>query len=1177
MKKLIMFLALSLLIGSGYAQNLNKSEGTSTPLFYATATQIWQTTLEDIISAGTQLTTPTLSGINSMELVNGMLYISRGISMSTGVFEKYDLNTESPTQIPISTGSLFQSLAWNPVSNTMYATTASPFQFGTVNLTTGDFTRISDLDRASRIAIDNDGIGFLQEASTGARFGTINLETGEFTHIADAQITMALIDLAVDRRTNVLYSQALSTVNTDVAFTTINKETGARTSAGSTSVRYRTFVFGFIEPTTVKYTVTITPGVNGTITVMDGTDEVESGDDVEENTVLTLTAEPAQGFEFEQWWDGNTDATRVITLISDTTISATFTESAPVETTPLFWSNGSQIRRTTLEDFSEQGEQISSTSNVHGIEFVNGVLYASRGTGAASAQFGTFDLTTGDFEEISTGVLFHSFAWNPVNNTMYATTSMSQFGTVNLTTGAFTQIGENLLRHSRIAIDNNGIGFLQEIGPAFGTPVGRIGTINLETGVFTPLQNANITAVNVDLAVDRRTNTLYSQALTGTGFVTIDKETGARTNIGNTFVRYRTFAFDSEMGAPIEPTTYTVTIATPINGTITVMDGTDEVESGDEVDENTVLTLTAEPAQGFKFEAWMDGNTELTRTITLVSDTIISATFEEIIILPTFYTVTITPAVNGTITVKDGDETVTSGNELEENTVLTLTVAPAQGYKFEKWWDDNTELTRAITLVSDTTIEATFVQLPNYIVTIATPTNGTISVTHNGNTVNSGAELVEGSVLTLTATPDDDYEFGEWWDGNRTRVRNFTLIEPITIDATFVESVSFEETMIFYSTGSGLFQMTLADARTTGASPSSTRLTTAAYQALEWTNGVVYATTTTAFGTINQTTGEFTVINSAVGFHIISMAWNPENNTMYATTNNNRFGTIDLTTGAFTQIGADLSPHRVVIAIDNEGVCFAQEIGAIANPADARIGRIDLTTGVFTSIAIARLTIATIDLSIDRETNILYSPQLTGTNFTTINKTTGARTVVGAVPERFQAFTIIGKAETPAPITYTVTITAPANGTIIVKDGDDEVENGDEVEENTILTLTAIPEEGYEFGEWWDGNIELTRAITLVSDTAISATFIASSTSIVCKDAANRISAIVHPNPVTDILHIETENIIRQITVFDMQGRVVMTLYGDNKTVNLQMLPAGNFIVNIHTEIGVSPIRITKK
>jgi hypothetical protein len=325
MKNLTLFLALSLLIGSGYAQNSNKSEGISTPLFYATATQIWQTTLEDVTSAGTQLVTPTISGINSMELVNGMLYISRGISMSTGVFEKYDLNTESPTQIPISTGSLFQSLAWNPVNSTMYATTASPFEFGTVNLTTGVFTRISNLDRASRIAVDNDGIGFLQEASAGARFGTINLETGAFTHIADAQITMALIDLAVDRRTNILYSQALSTANTDVGFTTINKETGARTNIGNTSVRYRTFVFGFIEPTTVQYTVTITPGINGTITVKDGDDEVENGDEVEENTVLTLTAIPAEGYEFGEWWDGNIELTRVITLVSDTAISATFT------------------------------------------------------------------------------------------------------------------------------------------------------------------------------------------------------------------------------------------------------------------------------------------------------------------------------------------------------------------------------------------------------------------------------------------------------------------------------------------------------------------------------------------------------------------------------------------------------------------------------------------------------------------------------------------------------------------------------------------------------------------------------------------------------------------------------------------------------------------------------------
>jgi hypothetical protein len=69
----------------------------------------------------------------------------------------------------------------------------------------------------------------------------------------------------------------------------------------------------------------------------------------------------------------------------------------------------------------------------------------------------------------------------------------------------------------------------------------------------------------------------------------------------------------------------------------------------------------------------------------------------------------------------------------------------------------------------------------------------------------------------------------------------------------------------------------------------------------------------------------------------------------------------------------------------------------------------------------------------------------------------------------------------------------------------------------------------------------------------------------------------VYPNPVTDVLNIQTSATIREITVMDLTGKVMMTLQGDRQTVDMQSLPIGNYVVRIQTENGITPIKIVKK
>ncbi len=69
----------------------------------------------------------------------------------------------------------------------------------------------------------------------------------------------------------------------------------------------------------------------------------------------------------------------------------------------------------------------------------------------------------------------------------------------------------------------------------------------------------------------------------------------------------------------------------------------------------------------------------------------------------------------------------------------------------------------------------------------------------------------------------------------------------------------------------------------------------------------------------------------------------------------------------------------------------------------------------------------------------------------------------------------------------------------------------------------------------------------------------------------------VYPNPVRDVLHIQSEQPIKQIIVLDVQGKVVLQLQGDNRKVNMQALPQGSYLLRVRTERGTSSIKVMKQ
>jgi hypothetical protein len=157
---------------------------------------------------------------------------------------------------------------------------------------------------------------------------------------------------------------------------------------------------------------------------------------------------------------------------------------------------------------------------------------------------------------------------------------------------------------------------------------------------------------------------------------------------------------------------------------------------------------------------------------------------------------------------------------------------------------------------------------------------------------------------------------------------------------------------------------------------------------------------------------------------------------------------------------------------------------------------------------------------------------------------------------------------------FRVNITQPANGTVSVKVSGVDVNHGDELDHGTVLTLLATPDENYEFVRWThDNHTGSTHSHTLTNHITISAVFrLKSSIQTTEKEILT-----IYPNPVKDELNIQTEQVIKNIVVFDLSGKIMMNLQGNHRTINMQTIPIGNYIIRIHTENAIIPVRIVKQ
>lgn len=238
----------------------------------------------------------------------------------------------------------------------------------------------------------------------------------------------------------------------------------------------------------------------------------------------------------------------------------------------------------------------------------------------------------------------------------------------------------------------------------------------------------------------------------------------------------------------------TATSSSEVGGTVA---GSGSYRSG------SSAQLTAFANDGFRFSGWYEADTLFSQQQSIVINPSADRTFVAQFIEQDTVTVSSNSA-NGVVVSGEG--------VFDKGTSVTVTAEPKTGYTFQGWTLNNsvvsTDVTYSFVVNSSVTLVANVIEIPQYqISAISQPTQG--------GTISGAGTYYEQATVTLTATPNQGYNFVNWTEGgvevstentipfnaiqNRSLVANF--------EAQYVGyTVTLQNTVGGTVSGAGLFQ-----------------------------------------------------------------------------------------------------------------------------------------------------------------------------------------------------------------------------------------------------------------------------------------------------------------------------------------------------------------------------------
>lgn len=377
-----------------------------------------------------------------------------------------------------------------------------------------------------------------------------------------------------------------------------------------------------------------------------GTAEIEgvgASGEFKEGTVLSLKATPKTDYEFVEWDDHNTDATRSFTVgTEDKTFKA------------IFQATGT---KHTITVAVESGQEAYGEVNINGSG------------------------TTGNFTEGS-NITLNAIATDPsyefdkwADDPSAPATRTIEVGTADATYTASFKLKPVMYTIS-VAVDDALHGDVWLTG-------------GLKTGDFEAGTEVMLFVSHLDGFVFEKwndDNTDNPRTIT----VTADASYTAIFKAGDAYtIELKVEAGQESMGS----------VSFPDVPGVSVYDFAKDAE----------VKIKAEAKPGYAFDKWDDDDTNAERTVTVTENKVYTASFKDADKVEIEVAVAEGQAGWGTVKIVPGD--VTKG-EFAIGANITLVATAADGYKFVKWDDENTNKDRVITVAEAKKFIASFEKLP---------------------------------------------------------------------------------------------------------------------------------------------------------------------------------------------------------------------------------------------------------------------------------------------------------------------------------------------------------------------------------------------------------------------------------------------------------------------------------
>ena len=854
--------------------------------------------------------------------------------------------------------------------------------------------------------------------SNNANWGSV---TGSGTYLQGTTVTLS------------------ATANTGYRF--LQWSDGNTNATRSVTVNANATYTAIFEPYTPLYTITVNSNNSnwGTVT---------SSGNYLQGSVITISATPYPGYEFLQWTDGDTNATRNITVTSDSTFTAIFSQ-IPVYYTITVNSNNSNWGNVTGGGTYLQGTTItlSATANT-GYRFLQ---WNDGNTNATRSVIVNADATYTAIFEPYTAYYTITVNSNDTSRGIVSGSGTYQEGSI-VTIAATPNPGYHF--HQWTDGDTNAIRSITVTSDSSFTALFEIDIIYHTLTVNSNNDNWGY-AAGSGTYLQGSTVTISAIPFTGYHF--------SQWNDGfSDAVRNIVIFSDTTFTATFEPNTTYYNVLIDVNDSI--MGYT--LGGGDYMYGDTAI-ITAIPYNGYHFENWSDSSSVNPREIVVTGDIALTAHFAVTI---TYYDITVSSNNNAW-------GTVSGSGTYAEGTPITLTAAPNSGYHFVEWNDGDTNAIRSITVVSDSSFTAMFVtDTPYYSVTVINNNPGWGTVYGNGS-------YPQGTVVSLSATANSGYHFLQWNDGNTNAIRSIT----VTSDTTF--SASFEQDLPNYTitvissnpswgnvTGGGSYQQ--------GSEITIFAIPNSGYHFLHWND--------------NDTNAIRNIVVTSNATYIATFEADIVYYTITAIPNNSSMGSVS---------GSGTYPAGAVATLQAEpydGYHFEYWL----EDHDANATRY-------------------IHVNADATYTAVFLPN--------------------------------------PVVNYTINVVVDPTMGVSVGSGT--------YAENTSVTIRAIPFEEYEFIAWNDGNTTNPRQITVTCDETYTA--ILMPIQGIDNAYTSDPTITLYPNPSSEKVNLTVEGINGKISidVIDLYGRVVRSavLEADNFDnhqimLNTQDLPAGSYLVRIYNE-----------